>query len=158
MTERHLVTIQVAGRPASYFTTHEKPWKDSVRAAVAATGVQPQNARFAVRLEFRVAAPRSTNGVWDLDNLIRPALDAMEGIFGLRPWKRKVNRGLQTTGSIASRPSNACHIKGNQLVPPSTRVGHHSVFTRRIGGASSHAAGRNVGVQPFSGAPPTPSC
>ncbi len=27
--------------------------------------------------------------MWDLDNLIKPALDAMEGIFGLRPWKGK---------------------------------------------------------------------
>jgi Holliday junction resolvase RusA-like endonuclease len=85
VTKRHLVTIQAAGRPASYSTIHEKLWKDSVRAAVAATGAQPQNARFAVRLEFRVAAPQSANEAWDLDNLIKPALDAMEGIFGLRP-------------------------------------------------------------------------
>jgi Holliday junction resolvase RusA-like endonuclease len=89
MAERHLVTIQVAGRPASYSTNHEESWKESVRKAVTATGVQPQNARFAVRLEFRVAAPESTNEVWDLDNLIKPTLDAMEGIFGLRPWKGK---------------------------------------------------------------------
>jgi hypothetical protein len=26
------------------------------------------------------------NEVWDLDNLIKPTLDAMEGVFGLRPW------------------------------------------------------------------------
>ena len=25
--------------------------------------------------------------VWDLDHLIKPTLDAMEGIFGLRPWR-----------------------------------------------------------------------
>jgi hypothetical protein len=24
--------------------------------------------------------------VWDLDNLIKPTLDAMEGVFGLRSW------------------------------------------------------------------------
>jgi hypothetical protein len=24
--------------------------------------------------------------VWDLDNLIKPTLDAMEGVFGLRRW------------------------------------------------------------------------
>ena len=87
MVERHLVTIHVVGRPSSYSSSHEKPWKDSIRTAVAATGVQPQDARFAVRLEFRIAAPRTANEVWDLDNLIKPTLDAMEGIFGLRPWK-----------------------------------------------------------------------
>jgi hypothetical protein len=49
--------------------------------------VQPQDARFAVRLEFRIAGSQNANEVWDLDNLIKPTLDAMEGIFGLRPWK-----------------------------------------------------------------------
>jgi Holliday junction resolvase RusA-like endonuclease len=87
MAERHLVTVYVAGRPSSYSSAHEKPWKDSVRKAVAAAGVQPQDARFAVRLEFRIAGSQSANEVWDLDNLIKPTLDAMEGIFGLRPWK-----------------------------------------------------------------------
>ena len=55
MTERHLVTIHVPGRPASFATAHEKPWKAAVRSAVAAAGIQPQDARFAVRMEFRVA-------------------------------------------------------------------------------------------------------
>src|SRR5262245_35120144 len=87
MTDRHLVTIQVVGRPATFATAHEKPWKDAVRAAIAGSGVQPQVARFAVRVEFRLAAARSPNEVWDLDNLIKPTLDAMEGVFGLRPWK-----------------------------------------------------------------------
>jgi Holliday junction resolvase RusA-like endonuclease len=87
MAERHLVTVHVPGRPSSYSTAHEKPWKDSVRKAIAATGVQPQDARFAVRLEFRIAASQNVNEKWDLDNLIKPTLDAMEGIFGLRPWK-----------------------------------------------------------------------
>jgi Holliday junction resolvase RusA-like endonuclease len=87
MTEQHLVTIEVVGRPSSYSSAHEKPWKDSVRAAIAATGVRPQDARFAVRLEFRIAVAASANEVWDLDNLIKPTLDAMDGIFGRRPWK-----------------------------------------------------------------------
>jgi hypothetical protein len=87
MAERHLVTVHVSGQPASYSTAREKPWKDSVRKAVAATGVQPHDARFAVHLEFRIAASQNVNEVWDLDNLIKPTLDAMEGIFGLRPWK-----------------------------------------------------------------------
>jgi len=38
-------------------------------------------------VEFRIAAARNANEVWDLDNLIKPTLDAMKGIFGFRPWK-----------------------------------------------------------------------
>jgi hypothetical protein len=87
VTEQHLVTIEVAGRPSSYSSAHEKPWKDAVRAAVAATGIRPRDARFAVRLVFRIAVARNANEVWDLDNLIKPTLDAMEGVFGLRAWK-----------------------------------------------------------------------
>ncbi|MET9251956.1 hypothetical protein [Nonomuraea sp. NPDC003709] len=87
MTGRHVVTIQVTGRPATFATAHEKPWKDTVRSAVDASGVEPQAARFAVRLEFRLATARNANEVWDLDNLIKPTLDAMEGIFGTRAWR-----------------------------------------------------------------------
>lgn len=87
MTDRHVVTIQVTGRPATFATAHEKPWKDAVRSAVVASGVEPQAARFAVRLEFRLATARNANEVWDLDNLIKPTLDAMEGVFGARAWR-----------------------------------------------------------------------
>jgi hypothetical protein len=87
MAEQHLVTIEVAGRPATFATAHEHPWKEAVRAAVAATGVQPRNARFAVRIVFRLAVARNANEVWDLDNLVKPTLDAMEGVFGLRAFR-----------------------------------------------------------------------
>ncbi len=43
-------------------------------------------ARFAVSLQFRTPAPKNANEVRDLDNLIKPTLDAMEGVLGLRPW------------------------------------------------------------------------
>lgn len=87
MADRHLVTIEVAGRPATYATAHERPWKEAVRAAIAATRVRPQNARFAVRIDFRLATARNANEVWDLDNLIKPTLDAMEGVFGARAFR-----------------------------------------------------------------------
>lgn len=66
MTDRHLVTLQVAGRPATFATAHEKSWKEAVRAAVIGSGVQPQGARFAVRMEFRLAAPvvLTRSGIW----------------------------------------------------------------------------------------------
>ena len=81
------MTIEVTGRPATFATAHERPWKEAVRAAVAATGVQPLNARFAVRIVFRLAVARNANEVWDLDNLVKPTLDAMEGVFGLRAFR-----------------------------------------------------------------------
>jgi hypothetical protein len=88
MHRRHLVTLDVIGRPATFATAHEAPWKAAVRAAVAQSGVQAQNdARFWVRLEFRTPTPKNPNEVWDIDNLVKPTLDAMEGIFGLRRWQ-----------------------------------------------------------------------
>jgi hypothetical protein len=38
---------------------------------------------------------------WDLDNLIKAAVDAMEGIFGSSKW-----RGCHTAGSLAYRWSD----------------------------------------------------
>jgi Holliday junction resolvase RusA-like endonuclease len=87
MARRHLVTLEVTGRPATFATAGEKPWKDAVRRAVADAGCAAQSGRFAVDLEFRLGEARRASEVWDLDNLIKPTLDAMEGIFGLRPWR-----------------------------------------------------------------------
>ena len=87
MADQHLVRIDVTGRPATFATAHEHAWKEAVRSAVAATGVQPQNARFAVRIDFRLTTARNASESWDLDNFIKPTLDAMEGVFGPRPWR-----------------------------------------------------------------------
>lgn len=87
MAEQLLVSVDVHGRPATFATASEVAWKEAVRAAVAASGVQPREARFAVRIAFRTAPPRAAKEVWDLDNLIKPTLDAMEGVFGLREWR-----------------------------------------------------------------------
>jgi Holliday junction resolvase RusA-like endonuclease len=91
VSKRHVATLEVKGQPASYSTAATEPWKEAVRAAVRrVTGVQSPSdvdGRFDVRIEFRLAQARTANEVWDLDNLIKPTLDAMEGIFGLRPWK-----------------------------------------------------------------------
>lgn len=87
MTQRHLVSFTVHGRPATFATAHEAAWKQAVRVAVQASGVQPVDARFAVSIAFRTPAPRRSSEVWDLDNLVKPTLDAMEGVFGSRAWK-----------------------------------------------------------------------
>ncbi|NYJ03882.1 hypothetical protein [Petropleomorpha daqingensis] len=86
---RHLVTLEVQGRPASYSSAAETPWKEAVRFAVAASGVLvvPRSPRFAVGIDFRTPAARNANEIWDLDNLVKPTLDALEGVFGFRQWK-----------------------------------------------------------------------
>jgi hypothetical protein len=38
-------------------------------------------------IKFRTPQARNANEVWDLDNRIKPTLDSMEGVFGLRAWK-----------------------------------------------------------------------
>jgi Holliday junction resolvase RusA-like endonuclease len=42
---------------------------------------------YPVRIEFRTPEPKTANDRWNLDNLVKPTLDAMEGVFGLRAWK-----------------------------------------------------------------------
>lgn len=83
-----VVKIEVQGRPATFGTAAEAAWKEAVRAAVTATGCEPIfDARFAVRIDFRLAEAQSASEVWDLDNLVKPTLDSMEGVFARRPWK-----------------------------------------------------------------------
>src|SRR5437899_775333 len=81
------VDFEVFARPATFATAHETAWKTAVREAVDALGVSPRHeACFAVRIEFRTPKPRTVNERWDIDNLVKPTMDAMEGIFGLRAW------------------------------------------------------------------------
>ncbi len=82
-----LVVLDVVGRPASYSSAAEAAWKAAVREALRATGLGPWAGRFSVLIAFRTPSARNANEVWDLDNLIKPTLDAMEGAFGLRPWR-----------------------------------------------------------------------
>jgi Holliday junction resolvase RusA-like endonuclease len=114
----HFCTLEVHGRPATFATAHEAPWKAAVRAAVSRAGVHPRpDACFSVRIEFRTPVARTANERWDLDNLVKPTLDAMEGVFGLRAWrgvaqpnddkvtrleasKRTVDRGEQAGAQI----------------------------------------------------------
>jgi Holliday junction resolvase RusA-like endonuclease len=80
------VALDVEGRPATFATAGERAWKEAVRRAVAECGCAATSGRFAVEMEFRLGEARRGSEVWDLDNLIKPTLDAMEGVFGLRPW------------------------------------------------------------------------
>jgi Holliday junction resolvase RusA-like endonuclease len=82
-----LVVVDVVGRPASYSSAAEADWKAAVREAFRRSGLGPWDERFSVRIDFRTPEARNANEVWDLDNLIKPTLDAMEGVFGGRPWR-----------------------------------------------------------------------
>lgn len=53
----------------------------AVREAIPRTGLGPWTERFSVLVEFRAPEARNANEVWDLDNLIKPTLDAMEGVI-----------------------------------------------------------------------------
>jgi Holliday junction resolvase RusA-like endonuclease len=88
IVSEHFCTIDVNARPATFATAHEARWKAAVREAISRAGVAPRlDACFSVRIVFRTPVPRTVNDRWDLDNLVKPTLDAMEGIFGLRAWK-----------------------------------------------------------------------
>ena len=58
-----------------------------MRDAIAKNHATPRNTRFGVLIEFRTPVPANANEVWDLDNLVKPTLDAMDGVFGKRPIK-----------------------------------------------------------------------
>jgi Holliday junction resolvase RusA-like endonuclease len=88
MSSEPYCVVVVEKRPGTFATAHERPWKEAIREAVARAGVEPRpDACFKVRIDFRTPVPKTPNDRWDLDNLVKPTLDAMEGIFGLRAWK-----------------------------------------------------------------------
>jgi hypothetical protein len=67
---RHLVRLEVIGRPAVFATAAEADWKVAVRQAVAESGITPPSGRFQVRMIFRTPTPKNANEKWDIDNLV----------------------------------------------------------------------------------------
>ena len=97
-----LLRVDVSGRPASYSSAAEAPWKAAVRAAISEVGGGPWIARFSVLIEFRTPQARNPNEVWDLDNLINRRST---------PWRRSSDSGrgrdlprLPTIESITWKP------------------------------------------------------
>jgi Holliday junction resolvase RusA-like endonuclease len=85
-----VLDVNVLGRPASFATAHESAWRDAVSTACEAkarSSYDPTVSRFAVSIDFRTGTPKSANEWWDLDNLIKPTLDAMAIVFGAREWR-----------------------------------------------------------------------
>jgi len=117
-----LVIVEVVGRPASYSSAAEASWKAAVREAVAETGLGPWAERFWVLVEFRTPEARNANEVWDLDNLIKPTLDAMEGILGLRKWR----------GPAQAADDRVDHIEATKRTVRSGEVPGARIEVRRL--------------------------
>ena len=78
--------FEVAGRPATFATALEAAWKAAVAGAMSRHPFpNPDTQRFRVVLDFRTTSKRPDER-WDIDNLAKPTLDAMEAIFGRRKW------------------------------------------------------------------------
>ena len=92
---KHLVTLDIEGAPATFGAATTPAWKRAVVAAFeawAADGPKhdPAAFRYAVEIDFRLRPSRHAGEVWDIDNLVKPTLDAMGAVFGLRVWNGPV--------------------------------------------------------------------
>ena len=60
MGENPYAVIEVRGRPATFATAHEQPWKQAIREAIAESELQPRpDACFKVRVDFRTPVART---------------------------------------------------------------------------------------------------
>jgi Holliday junction resolvase RusA-like endonuclease len=73
-------------------------------------------------IEFRTPPARTTNDVWDLDNLIKPTLDAMEGVFGRRPWQ----------GPLQAADDHVDHLEASKRTVRTGEVPGARIELRRI--------------------------
>jgi NTP pyrophosphatase (non-canonical NTP hydrolase)/Holliday junction resolvase RusA-like endonuclease len=80
------MVLEVIGRPASYSSAAQGAWQAAVRAEIDRRHATPRNTRFGIRIAFRTPVAANGNEVWDIDNLVKPTLDAMEDVLGKRPW------------------------------------------------------------------------
>jgi hypothetical protein len=84
--KKPFLVLEIPGQPASYSTAAQGPWQAAVRAEIAKNHAAPRDTRFGIRIDFRTPVPANANEVWDIDNLVKPTLDAMEGVLGVRPF------------------------------------------------------------------------
>jgi Holliday junction resolvase RusA-like endonuclease len=74
----------VRGRPTSYAGgANEQRWKADVRSAFSGCTL-PAGCRVRVRLEFLLGQDQRGRKEPDLDNLIKAAIDALDGVLGVR--------------------------------------------------------------------------
>ena len=56
-------------------------------AAEAAVTHPAPSGRLHLTIHFRLPQPTHAGEFWDIDNLIKPTMDAMSAIFGSRDWR-----------------------------------------------------------------------
>ena len=82
------VAFEVEGRPATFATAAEAAWRAAVEQAAgeAMEGRFPLGpaTRVAVEVHFRLGRGRTANERWDLDNLLKPTIDALSPVLGRR--------------------------------------------------------------------------
>ena len=89
---RRMVGIEVVGRPGTFATKGEKAWRSAVAQAVATAMADPSvepaasGAHFEIHFTFRTPVPLTQGDAWDIDNLVKPTMDAMAGVLGNRVW------------------------------------------------------------------------
>ncbi|MGI8721539.1 MAG: hypothetical protein ACR2JG_04860 [Geodermatophilaceae bacterium] len=74
----------VRGRPSGYSAgANEQHWKTAVRAAFSGCNLAA-GCRVQVELEFLLSPSQQGRNEPDLDNLIKAAIDALDGVIGVR--------------------------------------------------------------------------
>ncbi|MDN5894318.1 MAG: DUF429 domain-containing protein [Nocardioides sp.] len=74
----------VVGRPTGYGgEEREWNWKHAVRAAFVGCSL-PRDCRVAIELSFMLSANQTGPNEPDLDNLVKPTIDALDGVLGRR--------------------------------------------------------------------------
>jgi Holliday junction resolvase RusA-like endonuclease len=120
-----VLLVDVSGRPATFATAGEAAWKAAVSNAVGSREV-PDGLRFEIEIEFRLPLAVRANDAWDLDNLIKPTLDALGGAIGWRRWRgrpqvddERVDRIIASKRPIRAGEGPGAHIRISAL--PGTR-------------------------------------
>lgn len=87
------MTFCVDAVPATFATAGERPWGRAVEeAAAAAMGMSPDfHGHFSIEIDFWLPPPTIKGQGWGLDNLIKPTIDALGRVIGMRPgnWAPK---------------------------------------------------------------------
>lgn len=80
------VSLDVWGTPPGAFATARGTrWFDAVRAATRGQKVFRPGERLGVTVDFVLPPRRDSGDEWDLDNLLKPTIDALVDVLGTRP-------------------------------------------------------------------------
>ncbi|MEE6274544.1 DUF429 domain-containing protein [Georgenia sp. MJ206] len=81
-----MVAFEVSGVPATFATSGEHRWRAAVSTAASAAveGMDPLPGRLEVTVHFRLPVASRKDLGWDLDNLVKPTLDALTPVLGQR--------------------------------------------------------------------------